>query len=268
MTRGATQSPHRLLEVARHARDDEARWDCITHLHGAPSREVWEGAVRLCGSRDPSDRRLGADVLGQLGTPRMPFRDESIAVLRPMLGDPDPAVVRCAAVALGHLSAREALDDLIALGAHRDPEVRHAVAFALMSHDEPRAVAALVALSRDPEPMVRDWATFSLGSLHDADTDEIRHALASRLEDADRDTRIEALVGLATRRDPRVVGELERVLRGKDPPHVVVDAARVLASPDLLPALLFLRESGWPKSEADTHLLDRAIAACRPALSR
>ena len=268
MTRETTQPAHRLLEVARRARDDEARWDCVTHLHGVPSHEVWEGAVRLCESPEASDRCLGADVLGQLGTPRMPFRDESVVVLRPMLRDPDPSVIRCAAVALGHLQAKEALDDLIALRAHPDAEVRHAVAFSLMSHDEPRAVAALVALSRDAEPMVRDWATFSLGSLHDADTEEVRQALASRLSDADAATRIEALVGLAARRDPRVVGDVEHVLRGGDPPHVVVDAARALASPDLLPALMALRDSGWPKSEADVHLLDRAIAACRPALSR
>jgi len=264
MSRGEVTSTEQLLRLAKTAEDDEARWEYVLVLHGQPSREAFEGAVRLCQSGDLRDRCLGADVLGQLGTPLMPFRAESVAVLRPMLRDSEACVVRCAVVALGHLQTPDAVADLMTLRAHPDPEVRHAVAFALMSHDDPRAVGVLVELSRDSDAMVRDWATFALGSLHDADTRDVREALAARLEDPDGDTRIEALVGLASRRDARAVAPLSRALALPQPGHVVVDAARAMGSSDLLPTLLALRDAGWARNEVDRRLLDDAIAACRP----
>ena len=50
---------------------------------------------------------------------------------------------------------------------------------------------------------VRDWATFALGTLAEADAEELRDALAARLDDPDEDTRLEAVHGLAVRGDPR-----------------------------------------------------------------
>jgi len=263
MHRGGVRRPADLLALARQETDEDVRWELVSALHADASRECFDRAVALCDSGRASDRCLAADVLGQLGTPFMPWRDRSIEPLRALLKDGDVDVVRSAAVALGHLRAADAIDDLVALCEHAHPEVRHAAAFALMGHDEPRAVAALVALTRDESDLVRDWATFALSTQLDTDTPAVRDALAERLSDPDEATRAEALVGLASRGDPRAMAPLCEQLERADAPRVLVDAARTLASRDALPSLLSLRERGWAITAGDEELLDAAIAACR-----
>ena len=56
-------------ERARHEGEaaEDAYWQTVTQLHAMPTRQVFERSVRWCSSTDADERRLGADVLGQLG---------------------------------------------------------------------------------------------------------------------------------------------------------------------------------------------------------
>jgi HEAT repeat protein len=183
------------------------------HVRGTP--EVFARAQELCASADPRERRVGADILGQLGINPPAFLAESVAILLDMLAcEQDPAVLNSVAVALGHRHEPRAIPALIAHAAHPDALVRCGVVFGLLAYDDDAAIATLIHLSSDADPDVRDWATFGLGTQIDTDTPAIREALLARTVDVDGTVRGEALVGLARRHDPRVVDLLLHELAG------------------------------------------------------
>ena len=248
----------------------QPRWLAVQALQRRGDAETFEAARRLCGG-GPAERALAADVLGQLGAPRLPFRDQSVGPLTALCEPHEhPDVVHAALCALGHLDDPRALDTFLGCKDHSDPEVRFAVAANLPSamgrEEDPRGVAALIQLSDDPEEEVRDWATMSLGVRLDADTAELRDALARRLRDRAGDVAGEAMVGLARRGDPRAFDAIMAALASEEPEagNLVVEAAAELADPRLHPALLALRERGWARDDPRPWWLDQAIKRCAP----
>ncbi len=202
----------------------QPRWLAVQALQRRGDAETFEAARRLCGG-GPAERALAADVLGQLGAPRLPFRDQSVGPLTALCEPHEhPDVVHAALCALGHLDDPRALDTFLGCKDHSDPEVRFAVATNLPSamgrEEDPRGVAALIQLSDDPEEEVRARAF-----------DAIMAALASEEPEAG---------------------------------NLVVEAAAELADPRLHPALLALRERGWARDDPRPWWLDQAIKRCAP----
>jgi HEAT repeat protein len=209
------------------------------------------------------ERRLGVDILSQLGEPERPFPEESLGLLSRLAAtEIDCGVLAAVASALGFLNHAGALGPLLSLKRHPDWQVRHGVACALSGNDHPKAVEALIELSTDEDADIRDWATFGLGTQIELDTPAIRTALAARLVDGDAVTRAEAMVGLARRKDGRVLRPLLEALRperiGDYEPRVdlVIESAETLADPRLLPALYRVR-ARWGDNQ-----FDDAIRAC------
>jgi HEAT repeat protein len=255
-----------LLADARAAairEDEEARWRCVVALQAGGSETAFRQAAAWSTSPLPLERALGADILGQIGGSgeSSPFRDRSLALVVPLLRDPDVVVLRAATVALSHLGLRDRLEPLIALATHPDGGVRHGVVLALSGNDAPLAIATLIQLSADEDDHVRDWATFGLGSQTDIDIPELRAALAACLDDPNADVRAEAFTGLARVRDARAHAPILRELQSECVGKLAVEAARDFPSPALLDALLQLR-SWW---DVDSELLESAIARCREA---
>lgn len=259
------RSVDELIGVILSAPDDDLAWDAVTALHWRGSAEVLARASELCRSGCAVERRVGANLLGQLGAPERTYPEACFHVLVTLLEhEQDHRVQEAALVALSFLHRV----DSIALAArflnHPDSGVRFGVVYAVMGHDDPRAVAVLITLMNDPEAQVRDWATFGLGTQIALDTPVIRAALFARLDDDDEQTRAEALVGLARRRDPRVVPALGRELASESVGRSVVEAAGLIGDPSLLPELLALRE-WW---DVDVAALEEAIACCTPGENR
>jgi HEAT repeat protein len=124
------------------------------------------------------------------------------------------------------------------------------------------AVQTMLGLMRDPEPGVRDWATMILGAREHNDTQEIRDAFADRLDDEGDDVAGEAAVALASRRDPRVLPVLEKMLADPMVGNLYVEAAACLGDARLLPLLRTLKDGGWQDDEPDPEILDKALEAC------
>jgi len=250
-------------ELARGAQEDdsESYWRVVTGLHGKPCQAVFERCRAWSSSVAAHERRLAADVLGQLGYEErpFPFRNETIPILVSLLADPDATVVASALVAFGHLGAEPSVAEIAALSRHPDSNVRRAVAIALLGIETPVAIDTLVDLSRDEEASVRDWSTFGLGAQLDLDTPRIREALLARASDPDGDTRAEALDGLVRRHDSRVLPFLLRALQSDLVGSLEVQAARDLGSTELVASLEKLKE-WW---DVDRELLDSAIAQCK-----
>jgi HEAT repeat protein len=273
MTDPAEATVDQLIREALEAAEatGERRWSVIHALQRRGDAETFEAAGRLCQGERPAERALGADVLGQLGAPELPFRDQAVAPLAALCEPHEhPDVVHAALSALGHLDDPRALDTFVGCKGHSDPAVRLAVAANLpsaMGRDEdPRGVAALIQLSDDPEEEVRDWATMSLGVRLDADTAEVRDTLARRLDDPAGDVAGEAMVGLARRGDPRAFDAIMAALAsdGIETGDLLVEAAAELADPRLHPALLALREAGWARDDPRPWWLEQAIKRCAP----
>jgi HEAT repeat protein len=241
--------------------DEDPYWDAVGALHRRGTREVLDRAVGLCRSPCAVERRVGADILAQLGVPERAFPEAGLHILLPMLAvERDPAVLRSILVALSHYRCLEAIVPASRLRHHDDPEVRFAVVFALMCHEDSQAFDTLAELTRDPEADVRDWATFALGTRVEADTPGLREALVERLADPDDDTRAEAMVGLARRGDRRVLPALREELASDSVGTLAVEAAALIGEPDLYPLLVALR--GWWVLDAES--LAEAIRACSP----
>lgn len=159
--------------------DSESYCSVVTELHRRPDASVFEQCRAWSASLDPLERRLGADVLGQLGYQdrAFPFREQTFPILTQLLRDADDDVVCSALVAFGHLGPEQSVAEIAALARHQNPDVRRAVAFSLLGIETSLAVDTLLGLSRDNDARVRDWATFGLGTQHDLDTPQIRDAL-------------------------------------------------------------------------------------------
>jgi HEAT repeat protein len=254
------RSDEELISVAlSYNADDDQYWDLVWMLHRRDTLELFGRAEGLAQSRQSAERRLGADILGQLGSPERKFPNECVAALLEMLkNEKDVEVLQAILIALGHLIDPQIIAPAAGFRRHPDPRVRHGVVQALMWYEDQLAVESLIELSRDVDTHNRDWATFALGSQISLDTSSIREALVARLHDADFDTRSEAIAGLAQRRDGRVIPFIIKELTSDSVGTLAVEAAAAIAAPELLPHLLPLRK-WWDVCPTS---LEEAIQAC------
>jgi HEAT repeat protein len=255
------------LSASKEADDfKQERWHFISLLHCRGSREVFDRALMLTQSSNPEERRLGINILGQLGVTERTFPHECVTALVNMLDHEfDPLMLQAICIALGHLNDPHSIEPQLKFCLHPDWEVRYGVVHGLSFQTDERAVAALVKLSADIHPQVRNWATFGLGSLLEVDTPLIREAVYQRflLEEIEVDETAEiygeALVGLARRKDERILPQLIQELTSNRVSVLAIEAAEAFADSRLYTALLQLQTWWEPESELEDVLL-----ACHP----
>jgi HEAT repeat protein len=201
--------------------EDVKSYEPLAILHARGTREVLDAALALCDSKDPIERGVGANILGQLGDGDRTFPEECCdRLLRLLTDEQDLYVLRRVIFAFGHLGNLRAEPELVKFKNHADHIMRYGVAFSLAGTTHPEAVKALLELMRDPYEQARDWATTSIGGTLELDGPEIREALLERASDEDIFTRAEAHLGLARRRDerllPYLIAELKELLDPSD----------------------------------------------------
>jgi len=121
-------------------------------------------------ARDKSTRRreLCAFILGQLGTPKYPYKKKSLPYLIELSADKSPSVRSAAISALGHLRADEQKRIILKAAKDNSPQVRLCAAAALMSlKKSPSSLKCLKLLTKDKNRDVRSWAKTSLEFLTD-----------------------------------------------------------------------------------------------------
>lgn len=259
------RSSEELVEVHRaELESDEDTREALAILHFRGGIKEFEIGKRLTESDDSEDRSIGADILAQLGWGDRTFLDESVEILIKLLSDPDPYVIYCAAVGLGHRNDERAIAPLIKLTEHENPQVRFGVTFGLSCHDDARAISSLIKLSRDSDHDTKNWAMFGLGSQTDLDSPEIRHALIDGLNESDSEIRGEALVGLAKRKDPRAYNAILKEWEMEDISILSLEAAEELGDPNLLQGLYDLQESlDLTDDQYFRNRLKYAISSCQ-----
>ena len=261
----ARQNPattRELISLALSESDEDLAWEAVVTLHLRGTREVLDAARTLCASNRPKERKLGADILGQLGVPARSFPAESLDVLVSMMQtDQDEETLHSICIALGHIHDPATIPVLAQLKSHPNVKIRWAIAGALGGFEDQLAITTLIEMSQDQDEIVRDWATFGLGTQISVDTPEIRNALLARLSDKDEVTRGEALRGLATRKDQRalkpLIQELKRYDQGEYG-NYALEAAKEFADERLIPVLTRLKKD----SKGEPSQIDEVIRCC------
>lgn len=144
----------------------------IREFHTRPSREVFEIAASLVREKKTVMRVAGYLILGQLGTPDRPYRDDSMPLLMHGLDSEKTVSVLCAiAYAVGHLAPPRALHEKIVDGLSRclDQKVKPlqvAVAFAVAGLSiSDRLDRLLKKLLSGGDQDVKEWVGISLDAI-------------------------------------------------------------------------------------------------------
>jgi len=117
--RSDPRSTEQLIQLALSETNDDAAWEPVMVLHFRATSEVLETAKRLCIGAAPRERKLGADILGQLGVPDRAFPDECFHTLARMVTDEtDSEVLESIGIAFGHLHDIRAVELLAPLRHH------------------------------------------------------------------------------------------------------------------------------------------------------
>lgn len=108
-------------------------------------------------------KELCAFILGQLGTPKAPYKNESIPYLLALSADKSPNVRSAAIAALGHLRADDKQTIILKAAKDKSPKVRLAAAAALIHlKRSASSTKCLKQLCKDRNREVRSWAQTSL----------------------------------------------------------------------------------------------------------
>lgn len=176
---------------------EEARQDTgdaptlhLLELHGRPTEDVLDLALRSTASADPDQRALGISILRELGpadeTGRRPFSDRVVPHLLALLdATSHPATERSLLQALAFNGAHEALEQFLRRVDHPDDGVRVTVAFqlpGLTDPDRPSAevLDALEHLTHDADADVRFYALYALVAEDGFGVDPARALRAAR----------------------------------------------------------------------------------------
>jgi HEAT repeat protein len=248
-----------LVRMALAEEDEDKSWNCVMALHVRGTHEVFKAASTLCQSHNANERRLGADILGQLGSPERPFTEEALVILHQLVTEEkDPRVLNSTLVAIGHTQPRDdqrAVNRIAELRNHPNSEVRYGVVHALSGREDVVSISALLELMRDEDNDVRNWATFGIGTQIDAFNTEISNALWERTKDQDYDTFMEAVVGLARRKDERVYDVILREVESQNPSAGILEAAGELGDTRLLEPLRALLKTVLLEDDIDSYWL-------------
>ena len=216
-------------------------WEHIDILRSRSDEDVFRQCVELTVSGIPKNRKIGIDILAQLGVPPRPFYHETIDIYFKLLEhEREPAVIMSILYGIGHNNENLNKVQIRKLCAYADTNsslIKEGLVFSLLGKNDVDAIKTLISLSMDKSSYIRDWATFGIGSQTKKDTIEIRNALWKRINDKHQDTKLEAIAGLAKRKDIRIKEIIKRELLSGEYGTLLLEAILDLKDKDFLPLL-------------------------------
>lgn len=200
------------------------------------TEEEMRAQFEKLGSDDPQARLDAVEILGRRGWRLR--RQIAPRLQRLLRDDPDWRVRASSGRAIGRLSVRSAVPDLVR--ALRDPqvEVRVVAAAALWRLPDPAAVPALIELLNDRDAAARQWGALALGVIHDP---RATQALLRIVDDPESAVRIDVIRSLGRIGDSRAMAALSEVAKDDDKADEerleAVNALASIESPDKVNAL-------------------------------
>lgn len=220
---------------------DKSRWANIKVLRKRPSQELFEKCAELIKSNCPKIRKIGIDILAQLGLPPRPFLKETLKIYFDLFeAETDPDVLMSLLYSIGHNNDKldnEQIEKICLFIDIENSWVKEGLVSALLGIDNLNAIETLIKLSSDKLSHIRNWATFGLGTQIERNNKTIREALWERVNDKHQETKLEAIVGLAKRKDKRVSDIIKREIIGGEYGTLLFEAIIETQDKEFLPLL-------------------------------
>ncbi len=198
----------KLISRLIHNTTDKTRWENIRILRMRPTEELFQICAELTKSDVPKIRKIGIDILAQLGTPPRPFLKETLKLYFELLQvETNPDVLMSLLYSLGHNNTNFnniQIEKICSFIANENVMIKESLVIALLGINNTIAIETLIKFSKDKSSWVRNWAIFGIGSQVTRNNKNIREALWDRINDKHQETKLEAIVGLAIRKDNRV----------------------------------------------------------------
>lgn len=220
---------------------DKSRWDNISALRKRPSEELFSKCVELTKSDNTKIRKIGIDILAQLGLPPRPFLKETLKIYFELLEiETDPDVLMSLLYSIGHNNEelnKEQIEKICSFIDNENSWVKEGLVYALLGIDNLTAIETLIKLSSDKLSHIRNWATFGLGTQIERNNKNIRETLWNRVNDKHQETKLEAIVGLAKRKDNRVNEVIKREIIDGEYGTLLFEAILEIKDNEFLPLL-------------------------------
>jgi HEAT repeat protein len=219
----------------------KSRWENISALRKRPSEELFSKCVELTKSDNTKIRKIGIDILAQLGSSPRPFLKETLKIYFELLEvEIDPDVLMSLLYSIGHNNDeldKEQIEKICSFIDNDNSLTKEGLVSALLGIDNLTAIETLIKLSSDKLNHIRNWATFGLGTQIERNNKNIREALWERVNDKHKETKLEAIVGLAKRKDNRVNEIIKREIIDGDYGILLFEAILETKDKEFLPLL-------------------------------
>jgi len=220
---------------------DKSRWENIRTLRQRPSEELFLQSVELTKSDNTKIRKIGIDILAQLGSSPRPFLKETLKIYFELLEiETDPDVLMSLLYSIGHNNEelnKEQIEKICSFIDYENGWVKEGLVSALLGIDNSTVIESLTKLSSDKLSHIRNWATFGLGTQIERNNKIIREALWNRVNDKHQETKLEAIVGLAKRKDNRVNEIIKREIIDGEYGILLFEAILEIKDKEFLPLL-------------------------------
>lgn len=220
---------------------DKSRWENIGTLRQRPSEELFFKSVELTKSDNTKIRKIGIDILAQLGSSPRPFLKETLKIYFELLEvETEPDVLMSLLYSIGHNNEeldKEQIEKTCSFIDNENSRVKEGVVYALLGIENLTAIETLIKLSSDKLSNIRNWATFGLGTQIERNNKSIRETLWNRVNDKHQETKLEAIVGLAKRKDNRVNDIIRREIIGSEYGTLLFEAIIETQEKEFLPLL-------------------------------
>jgi HEAT repeat protein len=144
-----------------------------------PTQKSFDIATEMLSSNKYYEREIGAYILGQLGTPKMPYIKESLPLLDKILNDKSKQVVSTAISSIGHLWSHtkvykneDMINKIIKFTHNKSSNIRISAVMALSSVNNIDDIETIIRniIINDQNEEVREWAEVALEILLDIKT--------------------------------------------------------------------------------------------------
>jgi hypothetical protein len=231
----------KLLSRLCNNKSNKSRWENICVLRKRPSEELFLKCVELTKSDNPKIRKIGIDILAQLGLPPRPFLKDTLKIYFELLDiETDPDVLMSLLYSVGHNNNelnKGQIDKICSFIDNDNNWVKEGLVSALLGIDNLNAIETLIQLSSDKLSHIRNWATFGLGTQIERTNKNIRDALWNRISDKHQETKLEAIVGLVKRKDSRINDIIKREIIDGEYGTLLFEAIIETKDKELLPLL-------------------------------
>lgn len=222
-------------------KSEKAYWEYISILRNRSSEEIFIKCTELINSDLDNHKKIGIDILAQLGLPPRKFLKQTLKIYFHLLkSEKNPKILMSILYGISHNNdnlSESKIYQLCSLAEEKNKFIKEGLVAALIGNRNQLAIETIIKFSTDKTNQIRNWATFGLGTLLSIDNEKIRTALWNRVNDKHQETKLEAIIGLANRKDTRINEIIIQELKAGEMGILLLDAVLEMKNKEFLPIM-------------------------------